>query len=144
MKVGRLTSELWASIASYFRRGSAGRTKGKLYSFDAPLLGYTRSVPAVIKGERKWIEQFIPLAEFQTLFGGYVTWHPTEEIDETIGVWGKRNVSRFRRLLRERGAEFDVIDNEGPAQRPWVAETHGYTKLGRRNLARTQKSQPKP
>lgn len=117
-----------------FRNGQARGKKGMLYSFKAPLLGYTRSIPLVIKAEVEWVNQFIPLAEFEALFGGYITWHSTDEIGATVGVWGKRNVSRFRRILRERGAEFDVIFIEGPKQRPWVVTTHGCTEEGRRNL----------
>jgi hypothetical protein len=116
------------------------KSKNVLYTFEAPLLGYQRSIPAVVKGERAWVEQFIPLAEFKSLFGGYVTWHPTDEIAETLGVWGKRNVSRFRRVLRERGAEFDLVHGEGPDQRLWVVITHGYTKRGKKALKRSEKS----
>jgi hypothetical protein len=42
--------------------------------------------------------------EFKNLFGGYATYtqaHGTR----FIGVWGARKAARFRRLLRERGAE---------------------------------------
>ncbi len=137
-------NELWNSIKSWFRRVPPRGEKGTLYKFETPVLGYKRSVPTVIKGEIHWIVQFIPASEFEELFGGYITWHPTDEIGETIGVWGKRNVSRFRRILRERKAEFDVVDGEGPIQRPWVVTTHGYTKKGRRMLRRDQESQTKP
>lgn len=137
MEVGRLSNELWTYVTSWFRPKQAGAKRKVLYAFESPLLGYTRSVPAVIKGEIEWVAQFIPVAEFQELFGGYITWHPTDEIGETIGVWGKRNVSRLRRILRERGAEFDVVDNEGSNQRPWLITTHGYTKKGRRTLPKT-------
>ena len=92
MQIGKLLSEFWKLISSRFRRSTAPGKKGMLYTFEAPLLGNKRSVPAVVKSERDWVQQFIPIAEFETLFGGYVTWHPTEEIGETIGVWGKRNV----------------------------------------------------
>lgn len=98
--------------------------KGTLYTFETPLLGINRSAPLAIKAERNWVEQFIPISEFDLLFGGYATWQPTEELGETLGVWGKRNVSRFRRILKERGAEFEVIDGEGPRQHPWVLTSH--------------------
>jgi len=35
---------------------------------------------------------------------------------EGLGVWGRRNVSKLRRILRERGASFKVVDGEGPVQ----------------------------
>lgn len=92
-----------------------------LYIFPAPWIRDARSIPNVIKGSREWIEEFVPLEEFLELFGGYVTWRPpqtpTEEmVGEGLGVWGKRNVSRFRRILKERGAEFEVVNGEGPKQ----------------------------
>ena len=121
-------------ITSWFRQPTKSGSMGTLYIFKAPLLGYERSIPSVIKGDREWIEQFIPITEFETLFGGYVTWRPTDEINETIGVWDNRNVSRFRRFLRERGAQFDVVEGEGPKQDPWVVTTFGYTKKGKRAL----------
>jgi hypothetical protein len=79
----------------------------------------------IIKGSREWIERYIQIKEFDEIFGGYVTYRPpdipSEMMDgEGLGVWGKRNVSRLRRILRERGAEFEVIDNEGPKQDVWV------------------------
>ncbi|CAN5504558.1 hypothetical protein BH10ACI2_BH10ACI2_09740 [soil metagenome] len=137
MEATRLTSDFWSRVVSWFRHKSTSGQKGIVYTFKAPLLGYTRSVTAVAKSELGWVAQFIPVAEFQELFGGYITWRPTDEIGETIGVWGKRNVSRFRRILLERGAEFDIVDNEGPIQKPWVVTTHGYTKNGRRMLPKT-------
>lgn len=134
--------EFWNSIAFWFRSKPELKKNRILYKFEAPLLGYMRSNPAVIKGERDWVEQFIPIAEFEKLFGGYITWRPSDEIDETIGVWGRRNVKRFQRILKERGAEFDVVDNEGPKQSPWVATTHGYTRTARRTM-RSQNTQTK-
>ena len=47
-----------------------------------------------------------------------------------IGVWGSRNASRFRRFLRERGAEL-VIHNEAPAG---VHLTQWTTKGERRRV----------
>lgn len=83
-----------------------------------------QSEPYVIKGDRKWIELYIPIDEFLVLFGGYATWRPPDEPSESmgegVGVWGKRNISRFKRILRERGAEFEIVDGEGPTQHIWT------------------------
>lgn len=138
MEVKRPFTKLLNRISSSVQNKSTSKQKRVIYNFDSPILGYNRSIPAVVKGELEWVAQFIPVAEFQELFGGYITWHPTDEIGETIGVWGKRNVSRFRRILRERGAEFEIVNDEGPIQRPWVVTTHGYTKKGRKMLYRNQ------
>ena len=36
---------------------------------------------------------------------------------EGLGVWGRRNASKLRRILRERGATFRVVEGEGPNQK---------------------------
>jgi hypothetical protein len=96
-------------------------TMNSLFTFRAPLFGEKRSAPVVIKGSRQWVEGFIPLREFAELFGGYALWRPSERktneiLGEALGVWGHRNVSKLRRILRERGAVFQVVEGEGPPQ----------------------------
>ena len=81
-----------------------------------------RSERIIIKASQSWVFNFIPKKEFGQLFGGNAQWQPPDEYhkdmpDTAIGVWGRREVSRFRRILRERGAVFTVILNEGPKQR---------------------------
>ena len=93
-----------------------------LFTFETNLFGDKRSPPIVTKASREWLEQFISLREFAELFGGYALWrapeNPTDEMPgEGLGVWGRRNASKLRRILRERGAEFHVIQGEGPHQR---------------------------
>jgi hypothetical protein len=80
-----------------------------------------RSEPVVAKASRAWVESYISLDELCSRFGGYVVWRgpaqPTDEMPaEALGVWGRRNVSRFKRVLRERGAEFQVVKGKGPDQ----------------------------
>lgn len=93
----------------------------RLFIFQVHLLGDKRSLPIVIKGSREWIEEYIPFQEFTEIFGGYLLWRtaskPSEIMPgEALGVWGKRNVSKLRRILRERGASFEVVEGEGPVQ----------------------------
>jgi hypothetical protein len=92
-----------------------------LFTFQTHLLGDKRSQVQVIKGSRQWVEQYIPLEEFAQLFGGYLIWREpetktSEMPNEGLGVWGKRKVSRFQRILRERGAVFRLIEEEGHFQ----------------------------
>jgi hypothetical protein len=93
-----------------------------LFTFQAQLWGNKRSAPVVVKASREWVEQFISLREFAELFGGYALWRapetPTREMPgEALGVWGRRNASKLRRILRERGATFRVVEGEGPHQK---------------------------
>lgn len=100
-----------------------------LFRYQTTLIGDKRSAPILIKGSRKWIETFIPLVEFAEIFGGYVLWRPPSKRSalmpgEGLGVWGKRNVAKLQRILRERGAEFEVVLDEGPVQQ-WLFERLG-------------------
>ena len=99
---------------------SMERPLSLLFTYRTYLLGSKRS-PIVIKGSREWIEKYIPIGEFSELFGGYVLWREPkrkskEMPGEGLGVWGRRNASKLRRILRERGAVFEVVEGEGPAQ----------------------------
>lgn len=92
-----------------------------VFEFREQGLQSTSTWPEVIKGSREAVEQYIPLTEFGELFGGYIRWRasadPTEEMPgEAIGVWGRRNVSKFRQLLRDRGADIRRVKGEGPKQ----------------------------
>jgi len=94
----------------------------KLFTFQTHLLGDKRSEVQVIKGSRLWVEQYIPLEEFGQLFGGYIMWREPEAqtsdmLDEGLGVWGNRKASKFRRILKERGAAFKIVEGEGPIQK---------------------------
>jgi len=103
---------------------SQAATTGHIVLFEAPLPGLTLSrTPALtIRGPRDAVERFIPLKDFETLFGGWAVWaapaRPTTEMPgEALGVWSRRTCKRFRRVLRERGAAIDVRREPGPEQR---------------------------
>jgi hypothetical protein len=100
-----------------------------LFTYQFHLLGANRSPVMVIKGSRQWIEQYIPLEEFPDLFGGYILWHAPKEKTvvmptEGLGVWSNRKASKFRRILRERGAVFNVIEGEGVVQQVAIRSQH--------------------
>lgn len=102
---------------------SAAARTGRIVLFEAPLdVGGAPVTAAItIRGPRDAIERFIPLGEFGPLFGGYAIWQPAAEPipelpGEALGVWGRRTCSRFRRILRERGATVEVRRERGPAQ----------------------------
>ena len=77
--------------------------------------------------ERAEMERFIPKDEVAWAFSGHVVYRRTERAGlillvmallrrrrTFVGVWGRKNASRFRRFLRERGAELK-IHSEAPA-----------------------------
>ena len=78
--------------------------------------------PAVtVKASKEWVERFVTERELIDVFGGCVCWRapdpPTESMPgEALGIWRRRKVQRLKRLLEARGAEFDVVREEGPRQ----------------------------
>ena len=119
-----VTAVIWV-IAFRLNRParSPGAVTGHLVLFEAPMTGVTLShTPALtIRGARDAVERFIPLQEFEALFGGWALWSapttPTTELPgEALGVWSRRNCKRFRRVLRERGATLEVRREPGPKQ----------------------------
>jgi hypothetical protein len=82
----------------------------------------SRTPAVTLRGPRDGIEQFIPLDEFESRFGGYALWQtadrPIADLPgEALGVWGRRVCKRFRRILRERGATLEIRREPGPEQR---------------------------
>jgi hypothetical protein len=61
-----------------------------------------------LDGERKFVEQYVRLDEFDVLFGGKVLLIDPGTKAEFVGVWGRQAISRFKMVLRERGAEFII------------------------------------
>jgi hypothetical protein len=61
------------------------------------------------------LEAFGGFPLFQTYFGGYMTFGKLFSSDEFLGVWGHRNANRFRRILRERWGELEIIHARPPA-----------------------------
>jgi len=53
-------------------------------------------------------------AEFERYFGGSMSFGLPPRPDY-LGVWGARNASRFRRILRQAGFDFEVRGNPPPA-----------------------------
>lgn len=61
-----------------------------------------------LDGERKFIDRYIRPDEFDALFGGNMRSTDQSGHSEFVGVWGREAIARFKRVLRERGAEFVV------------------------------------
>ncbi len=74
----------------------------EVYAFCEPRLGKGERTVVCI-GHANAIQPFMMKNEIADRFGGYVCYRDSKD-QEFVGVWGKRNGSRLRRFLRERGA----------------------------------------
>ena len=95
----------------------------KLYEYRSQLINPSAQTSVVIQGRAEFIERFIPQRELHQLFGGCIRSRDWDAGQEYLGVWGSREASRFRRILRERGASFTVERSEEPPFRPKVLST---------------------
>jgi hypothetical protein len=87
--------------------------KEKLFEYVSAWFVDGRSERTVCQGSRSFVEQFIPRDEFAALFGGFCR-SDGRDGKEFLGVWGRRKCQHFRRLLRERGAVFELVkENPG-------------------------------
>ena len=57
-------------------------------------------------GPKAFVEAYFPSAELAETMGGWSTFARAVTGETWLGVWGARKASRFRRILRERGAVF--------------------------------------
>ena len=70
----------------------------------------------IIDGERDFVDSYIARDEFSKLFGGFLITENKGDppgLFQYRGVWGKDKVRKFKRALRERGAEFEVCKIDG-------------------------------
>ena len=86
-------------------------------------------------GPEPFVEEFIPRAELAAAFGGWARFVRDATGERWLGVWGARKASRFRRLLRERGAVFAVEEALPADIRPGVGTTTTATAARRRGAA---------
>jgi len=97
------------------------KNKNTLYQYQEKWEGETEPGRYIICGDQEFITKYIPKKEFAELFGGYCIWGIRNKWylpdDSLIGVYGKRNASRLRRILKERGVEFTVVNGSHPQSR---------------------------
>ena len=79
-----------------------------LYQFTESRKYWRGAAPIVCIGPASQICALIDHDEMKMTFGGYVIYESGEG-SEYVGVWGGRNASRMRRMLRERGAGINVL-----------------------------------
>jgi hypothetical protein len=85
-----------------------------IYEYKSNFYSDERSERIVCQGGKSFVENFILQKEFEELFGGFILSGNLESGEEFLGVWGRRRCQNFRRLLRERGAEFKLLKNLVP------------------------------
>lgn len=94
------------------------------------MLGWSKgSKRRHVDGERGFVERYIRREEFETLFGGEMLLSDPSGRTEFIGVWGRQAISHFKRTLRQRGAEFGVVQADGK-NRVVKLYTQYYRKTG--------------
>jgi hypothetical protein len=69
---------------------------------DVSLVSSGEAVVCIV--DRCAADAYLSQGEVENLFGGCAV-YATPEGREFVGVWGARNAARFRRYLRERGAQ---------------------------------------
>jgi hypothetical protein len=88
---------------------------------------YINGHPTMVsQGPLEAIEKLITRSEFESLFGGYVI-HVDKRGKKYLGVWSVRLCSRFRRILRERGAEIVVREIDGTGMSISIVHQSGPT-----------------
>jgi hypothetical protein len=88
-------------------------------------------------GLEPFVQRFFSYAELAAEFGGYVLLYDHGEDHHYVGLWGKKKGPRFRRLMRERGAQFEIVRLRSPNReilswRKWPKEYH-ENRLRRRS-----------
>ena len=84
------------------------------------------------------VKAFGGLAEFYSYFGGGATLGYPPSAPPMVGVWGTRNASRFRRLLREAHGALHVVESEPPFEMSTASRTGPRLSRSARQLAETK------
>jgi hypothetical protein len=66
------------------------------------------SEPTVCVGPISFVSTIIGKRELAAMFGGYIVYTDDDTNTDFLGVWGVRNASKFRRILREGGGSFTL------------------------------------
>ena len=99
----------------------------KLYLYQSRYPTTGRSETWVIQGDDGLLSKFIRPEEYNELFGGRIQSDAKTPSSQVTGVWGVKTIKRFRRVLRERGAVFQQVNEAPPRVR---------TKILRRSAPR--------
>jgi len=95
-----------------------------IYEFKSNFYSDGRSEKIVCQGRKSFVENFILQKEFEELFGGFILSGSLESGEAFLGVWSKRKCQKFRRILRERGAEFKLVKTLIPKLRRIITSSN--------------------
>ena len=98
----------------------AERKPQAVFEYRNPAFGAT----VLCDAETSFVEQFVALDDFILPFGGWIAMTDNDTGKAYLGVWGKRNAKRFRRMLRDRGAHFLLVRDDQPGRRPLRSMTY--------------------
>lgn len=90
----------------------------KLYQYQKKLPhtphGRGKEETQIVDAERSFVDSYISREEFAELFGGFLITEDREDPPGLYrGVWGKDKVRKFKQVLQERGAEFEICKIDG-------------------------------
>lgn len=91
-----------------------------VYEYRIGLLGGA----VICDGETSFIERYLQLDDFILPFGGWIALTDDQTGRAYLGVWGGRNAKRFRRILRERGANIVIVRGDQHGRRPLRWQTY--------------------
>ncbi len=91
------------------------------------------SPPLVCIAPVKELRHLIGVSEIDREFGGHISYRQLPWFTGYVGVWGARNCSRFRRLVREAGGE--VI---AKSERPKRSRVSAWLTKGTRPTRRSR------
>lgn len=86
------------------------------------------------------VDRYFTKSQLVEEFGGWTEyWHETTD-EAWIGVWGERKATRFRRMLKEKGAIFRIEKSNPPQQLHWRTSIYGEHALEHLNATRATDS----
>jgi hypothetical protein len=89
------------------------------------------SDPLVCVAKLGDVRAYMKLAEIDRAFSGYASYRQAPWMKRYVGVWGRKNCRRFRRFLRERGADIALH-----RKRPDQLRLTSYMTRGKRSKVR--------
>lgn len=95
------------------------------------------SDPVVCVVRKSELRPFMSVREIDAAFSGYASYRQTPWMKRYVGVWGRKNCQRFRRFLRERGADLTVL-----RERPLHLHLTSYMTRGKRAKVRSLDPSP--